>query len=83
ERKPGRIIGIAESFQTQPSSHQNRIPQDSEYSSSTSRKKAGFASAPASAACVSSFAIWAFHSANWLSNFSNLVSGVFMCLSPW
>jgi hypothetical protein len=32
ERKPGRIMGIAESFQAQPSSHQIRLPQDSEYS---------------------------------------------------
>jgi hypothetical protein len=31
ERKPGRIMGIAESFQTQPSSHQIRLPRDSEY----------------------------------------------------
>jgi predicted transcriptional regulator len=32
ERKPGRIIGIAESFQTQASRHQFRLPQESEYS---------------------------------------------------
>jgi hypothetical protein len=31
ERKPGRIMGIAGSFQAQPSSHQIRLPQDSEY----------------------------------------------------
>jgi hypothetical protein len=31
ERKPGRIIGTAESFQAQPSSHQIRLPQESEY----------------------------------------------------
>ncbi len=31
ERKPGRIMGIAGSFQAQPSSHQIRLPQESEY----------------------------------------------------
>jgi hypothetical protein len=31
ERKLGRIMGIAESFQTQPSSHQIRLPRESQY----------------------------------------------------
>ncbi|WP_306752663.1 hypothetical protein [Paracoccus actinidiae] len=48
ERKPGRIIGVAESFQTQPSSHQIRLPQDSEYKALSQAKKQANGIDPAS-----------------------------------